>query len=227
MIKRKGIETMAKVSPFLVQKVIENVCGHVIQCFMARDESLIVETTGVLQAAKLMQLIQISKNVQVEVMEKENMNQSKEVIYARELLCDDDDSLLEYLKDQHVVKVERLKKRLQNGNFEDVGIFFITFGVTQLPETLKAGYMKYNVRPYVPKPMHVESLVTQENFARTHPAVLTARQLLIKIPKKRNVKRIQHALTAAAIIIRCHVETVLNTRSKKSIKKSESRKRSQ
>lgn len=153
IMKRKHVtETMRDVSPFLIQKVIQNLCGEVINVSMMSNKNLLIETIDVKQANLLIQLTQMDDNKQVEVQEDVKKNSSKGVIIAPELLCESDEVILEHLTSQQVVEIYRVKRKEANGNVKETGTFFVTFDKPDLPNNIKAGYMNYNVRPYIPTP---------------------------------------------------------------------------
>ncbi|MGV1080788.1 MAG: hypothetical protein ACOYD1_13235, partial [Candidatus Nanopelagicales bacterium] len=128
IMKRKhATETMMTVSPFLIQRVIQNLCGEVSSVSMMANKSLLIETVDVKQASKLIQLTQMDVNKQVEVQEDIKKNSSKGVMIAPELLCESDEVILENLASQQVTEIYRVKRKEANGNLKETGTFFITF----------------------------------------------------------------------------------------------------
>lgn len=153
MKKKNSNENMMKVSPFLVAKVIDNVCGGVNDIRMNKSCNLVIEAKNVAQAAKLIQITKLNEEIEVEVIKNEQMNSSKGVVFAPQLLCETNEILLENLKDQHVTEINRAKKRNFEGDLVDSGLLFITFSIRDIPQSIKAGYLSLPVRPFVPRPM--------------------------------------------------------------------------
>lgn len=151
MISDENGKTMMDFSPFLVQKVIENVGGVVNETKMLSDRSLLIETKDLKQANKIIQICSLADNMKVVVIEENKFNTSKGVIYAPQLLCVSDDQLLIDLQSQFVSQISRLEVS-RDGIKKANGIFFVTFATPELPEKLNAGYLRLEVRPYVPKP---------------------------------------------------------------------------
>lgn len=148
-IERKGnSEDMAKVSPFLIHKFLQNVCGEVQSSKLTQAGYVLVETKNEEQARKLIQVTQMSNEIKVNISENERLNQSKGVIFAKDLLCVSEEEIVAELKDQqHVTEVYRVKKRMANGTMSETGVFFVTFSTRDVPNELNAGYTKFSVRP--------------------------------------------------------------------------------
>jgi len=152
-ISRKGPEeTFLNVSPFLVEKAVANVCGKVNGIKLSREGRLIVETKSAKQASKLMELTNLNSDIEVLVSENERMNSSKGVIFATVLLCESNETILEHLSVQHVVAIERAKRRNQVGDLIESGLFFVTFSTREIPEYLNVGYLHLPVCPFIPRP---------------------------------------------------------------------------
>lgn len=70
LIARKNSnETLKNISPFLIKKVIDNVCGEVDMCKKIRSGELLVKTKNATQATKLIQLVSLNNEIRVEVKE--------------------------------------------------------------------------------------------------------------------------------------------------------------
>ena len=80
------------------------------------------------------------------------LNSTKGVIKCRELRSLSEAKICENLKDQGVTEIHRVTVR-KGEEREPTNTLFVTFCVPKLPETLKIGYMRVKIRPYVPSPM--------------------------------------------------------------------------
>ena len=89
----------------------------------------------------------------VAVKKDEKSNQSLGVIYCRDLKYSTTDEIIEELKRQHVVDIKSSKKRGQDGETYDTGLYFVTFDTRQTPNEIKIGYEVVDVCQYIPEPM--------------------------------------------------------------------------
>lgn len=135
-------KTMKHVSPFLIEKTVEEIAGKTYMKLLPSG-SILIKTENVKQAQGLIQLTHLPKGVRVKVEECEPMNSRRGLIFARELLIETDVDILSYLRDQNVTAIQR---EFTSGN-KETGKLIITFGTSELPKTLKCGYMNYIVRP--------------------------------------------------------------------------------
>ena len=89
----------------------------------------------------------------VAVKKDEKSNQSLGVIYCRDLKYSTTDEIIEELKRQHGVDIKSSKKRGQDGETYDTGLYFVTFDTRQTPNEIKIGYEVVDVCQYIPEPM--------------------------------------------------------------------------
>lgn len=78
-------KTMADISPFAVQRALENIAGPEVQAKMLRDGSLLIEAKDLATANKLIQITSILSH-KIKVIEDARFNSIKGVIYAPALL---------------------------------------------------------------------------------------------------------------------------------------------
>lgn len=156
--RNDGNETMATVSPFVLRKCIDGVCGIINNITCLRDGTVLIHTKNAKQAARLIQLTQINSSTHIKVSEHVRLNSAKGVIFkCHQLTSMTDDEILQELNDQdeNLIKVLEIKRiTRKNGQNEiPTGTFFVTFGSPTLPEAIYAGYTRIQVNPYIPNPM--------------------------------------------------------------------------
>lgn len=88
---------------------------------------------------------------QVTVTPHRSMNTVRGVVSDDDLINLPDSELLDGWKEQNVVNVQRIKIRRDNIEKATKHII-VTFGSSELPETIETGYTKLRVRPYIPNP---------------------------------------------------------------------------
>ena len=148
-----GDKRFTGLSPFYVKKVVDNVAGgSVITARQTRDGKIVVHTTSRKQAENFMKLSKIDQ-FNVIVSEDEKASQSTGVIYCRDLKYSSDEEILDELKEQKVIGIKRAKKRGENGDLFETGLYFVTFDVRQTPSEIKVGYENLEVRPFIPEPL--------------------------------------------------------------------------
>lgn len=144
--------TMKDMSPILLEKAFQTVTNNgKITCRTLKSGDIMIKTENVKQAKSLITLTKIS-HANIEVTEHKTLNSCKGVVSAYELKYEDSETLLEYLKTQHVTKVDFHTKLINNERIK-TGLVFVTFGKTELPEYLRIGCLRLNVRPFIPPPM--------------------------------------------------------------------------
>lgn len=149
--ENNGQRTLSSVSPFLVMKAIEICAGKPKNVKLLRDGSLLILTTTKKQAEKLYKLKSLSDEIQVKVSEHKTLNLSKGTIYCRDIIVSTDDEIKEALKEQNVVDIYRMKRRVDK-ILVDSGMFILTFNLSHLPTKIDCGYQQLEVREYIPNP---------------------------------------------------------------------------
>ena len=79
-------------------------------------------------------------------------NQSRGVLYAPELLTIDTEEIQSELKEQNVVTVVRMKKKVESGHIP-LPTLILTFNSYRLPNIIRAGWLTFKVKPYIPSPL--------------------------------------------------------------------------
>uniref|UniRef100_A0A6B0V6C2 Putative tick transposon n=1 Tax=Ixodes ricinus TaxID=34613 RepID=A0A6B0V6C2_IXORI len=141
---------LAKLSPFLVSKVLEGIIGMNFNAKTMASGDLLVETNTKQQSEALLALNAVA-DYKVSVTPHRKLNTIQEVISEDDLLETSEAEIVEGLSGQGVVAARRITIR-RDGAERKTKHVILTFDSTTLPETLKAGYLRCRVRPYVPSP---------------------------------------------------------------------------
>ena len=151
-IKRdKSDEKMSDLSPFVVDKAIRSVLGknYTSKISMLRSGLLLIEVDQVAEYNKLAKCKKIG-DIRVKISAHKQLNSSKGTIY-----CDNDavgsltdKQIQEELSAQGVSDVYRVTKR----DGKKTNVYILTFSTPKLPSEIKIGYIKTNVRLYIPNP---------------------------------------------------------------------------
>lgn len=179
--RTNSTDTLANVSPFLIKKVIDNVCGgEVSQCKKLRNGTILVKTKNVKQAMSLMKLISLTPSITIDVTEHKFLNTCKGVVYCNALRGIEESEILEELKSQSVIEVNKIFKKV-NGVLQETGLVVFKFAQSSLPDYIYVGYEKINIRTYIPMPLRCnkclrfghlakfcENMKTCCNCAKTH-----------------------------------------------------------
>ena len=148
-----GDKKFPGLSPFFIKKVVDNVAGGtVITAKQIRDGRILVHTATKKQTENFLKLQELN-NWKVTTKEDLKSNQSRGVIFCRDLKYSSDEEICEELKSQGVTEVKRCKRRGINGENYDTGLFFMTFDFIQVPSELKIGYEIVEVRVFIPEPL--------------------------------------------------------------------------
>lgn len=152
MSRTQSDDTLKNVSPFLIKKVIDSVCGQIDTCKKLRNGDLLLKTKNATQATKLIQIISLSTDIKVEVKEHNSLNNTKGVIYCNDLRGIPEKEILSELKQQNVIEVQKILKK-EGESLIETGLIIIVFSLSKLPDEIDIGYEKTKVRPYIPMPL--------------------------------------------------------------------------
>lgn len=147
---------MQKVSPFLIKKKIDYVAGsEVLECKKLRNGTLMIKCINKNQAEKLMKITSLCDTIKVKVEIHQVFNKCKGRIYSRDLCYLTDEEILEELKGQHVIEIQRIKRKDKNGRRtnEDNGLYILTFSKCDAPEKVLIGYEQVAVSLHIPLPL--------------------------------------------------------------------------
>lgn len=104
------------------------------------------------QGKKIKEIKTIDKNPVTTALHK-TLNHCVGTVYSEAMSQSTEEEILEKLQDQGVIKVERMKKKTQNG-LENTNRYIITFNRTKLQSLIKlAEWHREIVEMYIPTPM--------------------------------------------------------------------------
>ncbi|GBM80764.1 hypothetical protein AVEN_10629-1 [Araneus ventricosus] len=144
-------ESFHTVSPFLVEKAITAKLGMTKSTRKLRSGDLLIEIATRKQAQQIIQLKSLD-TIPVTVSAHATLNSSKGVISCGELLHVPMEEVLKGFQPQGVTHIQRIKIR-QNGQLIDTKHLILTFHSPKIPDSVRAGYIKLKVRPYIPNPL--------------------------------------------------------------------------
>ncbi|KAM7291824.1 hypothetical protein ISCGN_028395 [Ixodes scapularis] len=138
----------AKLSPFIVAKVLEHLIGHSYQAKKLHSGDLLVEVTTQKQSVAIQKMKSIVET-SVTVTPHRTLNTVRGVISEEDLLDVSEDEILEGLRNSSVIAVKRIILRREGQEIPSKHLI-LSFVRHCLPATVKAGYLNCRVRPYVP-----------------------------------------------------------------------------
>lgn len=144
-------QTLAKISPFVINKAIVGAGGQPASIRKLRDGTLLVEAVNEVQASKILKMKSFFDQVSVTVEPHATLNSSKGIMYCRELLDCTLEEVKAELKSQLVSDVVRIMRK-DNGNLVPTAGLILTFSSPNPPTKLFVGYMSISVRPYFRNP---------------------------------------------------------------------------
>ena len=144
-------DVFKNISPFKASRDIVNVCGSEPKIRPQDDGTLLVEVSSPEQSEKLLKMSSLVGR-RVTCFPHPLHNQCRGVIYAPELLSLDTEEIQLELEEQNVVKVVRMKKKVGD-QIVPLATLILTFKTHKLPNVIKAGWLNFRVKPYIPSPM--------------------------------------------------------------------------
>lgn len=151
IIKSDEIDSLKKLSPFVVQKSLESISTQIEKTSRMRDGSLLILVKSKAVAERFLAVSSFA-GVKVSVTDQTSLNCIKGIIFCNELTLVDDSEILSELKPQFVTSVYRLKKKVNNELVPTSGLI-LTFDLHKIPDEIKIGFLSVKVRLYVPNPM--------------------------------------------------------------------------
>ena len=135
---------------FEIHRDIVKCCGREPRISSLNKQHLLVEANSPEESRKLLSLSALG-GVLIECTPHANLNQSRGLIFAPQLLQYSEEKLERELEAQGVVKVQRLKKKI-GGALTPLCSLILTFDSVRLPEYIKAAWFKYKIKQYIPRP---------------------------------------------------------------------------
>ena len=139
---------LSKLSPFAIAKGIKGLAGEP-KSVKVTSQGLLIEVEKKAHSDNLLRSTEIA-NIPILVTAHKTLNTCRGVVRCKELAGLDEEEIQSELSGQQVTAVKRI--------FIDKGTratntYILTFGKTSLPSTIKAGYLRLKVTPYIPNPL--------------------------------------------------------------------------
>ena len=139
---------LKKLSPFAVAKGIKGIAGEPKDVKFIRT-GLLIEVTRQTHSDNLLKTTTFV-TIPVRVTAHKSLNTRKGVIRCQELAGLDEEEIQNELASQHVVHVKRIY--VDRGK-KATHTYIMTFEATELPRSIKIGYINARVGVYVPNPL--------------------------------------------------------------------------
>ena len=151
-LKFPSIEIETKINLIAVDKDIKKQISEPKKIKKLNKDTLLIEVKSDNQGKKLKEVKKVA-NLEVVIREHQSLNQSQGTVYSEAMSNSSIEELLEALSDQHVIKIERMKKKV-NGVLESTHRYIITFNKPDLPRSIKITNWHFElIEVYLPKPM--------------------------------------------------------------------------
>lgn len=149
---QKEGETLKKVSPFLIRRVLSaSVSGELKSAKKLRDGTLLIETKNFEQSKKIKNMKTLH-NIDITVETHKTLNTCRGVISHYDLLYVEVDEIKREMASQGVIEVRRLNAKRNGENINTTSVL-LTFALEKLPEKVFIGYESVPVRPFIPSPV--------------------------------------------------------------------------
>ena len=148
---------MSKLSPFAVNKAIVAVLGSdPFNIKKLRNGEILIEVDKEAQGSKLLKTTKLNLTmdnvIPINVSPHYSLNTKKEVIGCPDIKDCSDEEILEGLKDEGVIKLDRILV-FRDGQRKPTGTFMLTFQSQTLPKYIRVGYYRVAVSQFIPNPV--------------------------------------------------------------------------
>ncbi|GBN97626.1 hypothetical protein AVEN_98288-1 [Araneus ventricosus] len=134
-----------------LEKAISGSLGEIQSIRKLRSGDLLVEVKSRKQSQQILKLKTLG-TIPVSLTAHTSLNTCKGVITCGELLNKTVEKITEELNSGGVIHVRRISIR-RDGQLLPTKHLILTFHKPKLPESIRAGYIKLAVRPYIPNPL--------------------------------------------------------------------------
>lgn len=145
---------LGKVNPFYIETALNQQAGKETETKRLKDGTLLIKAKNELQAKKLLAMKKLGSEYNVIVKEHGFLNETQGMIYCHDAKYLTEEEIKDGLQaqNQKVTNVYKMK-RMENGILSPTPLCILTFKSTQLPESIKFGFLRVNVEMYIPNPM--------------------------------------------------------------------------
>ena len=146
-----------KLSPFAVNKAIVAVLGSdPFNIKKLRNGEILIEVDKEAQSSKLLKTAKLNLTmdnfIPITVSPHYSLNTKKGVIRCPDIKECSDEEILEGLKDEGVIKLDRISV-FRDGQKKPTGTFILTFQSQTLPKYIRVGYYRVAVSQFIPCPI--------------------------------------------------------------------------
>ncbi|XP_055951582.1 uncharacterized protein LOC129987649 [Argiope bruennichi] len=138
-------------SPFAIHKAITGIGGEPKSVKKLKSGDFLIETLSSSQTKSFLNAKTLL-DIPISITPHKSLNSVRGVISEPDLLNTSDSDILESFSDQGVIHVLRITVR-KGTEFQPTIHIILTFNKTQLPKSIKAGYLHCRVRPFIPNPI--------------------------------------------------------------------------
>lgn len=110
-----------------------------------------LKSIGEFLSLKMVQIRELS--IEIIISCRKDLNENKRFMHHKHLISLEDEEILEYLKEQNVISLFRIKRKDSLGNKISTGSFIIQFNDTNIPAFLKVDWIQINVQRLEDRPM--------------------------------------------------------------------------
>ena len=148
---------LSKLSPFAVNKAIVAVLGSdPFNMKKLRNGDILVELDKENQSSKLLKTTKLNLTmdnvIPITVSPHYNLNTKKGVIRCPDIKDCSDEEILDGLKDEGVIKLDRILV-FRDGQRKPTGTFILTFQSQTLPKYIRVGCYRVAVSQFIPNPI--------------------------------------------------------------------------
>lgn len=143
---------ITKLSPFVIHRNLLEITGkELANVTKQRNGMLLLEAADQDQSEKLLKSTRLG-DISITVCPHNSMNQVKGVIKCRDLWGIEDTEIAQEMANQDVTEARRITVQ-RHGSTVRTNLVILTFKLLKLPSTVKIGYARVKVEPYIPNPL--------------------------------------------------------------------------
>ncbi len=142
-----------KINPFAVSKAVEGICGDVKNVTRLRSGSLLIECARRQQSINLLKAKHFA-NIPITVSVHKSLNSCRGIIRDRANCLSDmsEEDITQELTSQGVTSVKRFTRK-DHDRVVRTNTYLVTFALSKLPDSIKAGYFNIGVDVFIPNPL--------------------------------------------------------------------------
>ncbi|GFW25074.1 putative RNA-directed DNA polymerase from transposon BS [Trichonephila clavipes] len=142
---------MSSTSPFAIHKALIGIGGEPKSVKKLRSGDLLIETSSEVQTKSFL-LAKSFLDSPANITPHKSLNSSRGVISEPDLLTTSEAEIREGFSNQGVIQVRRITIKKVTAIIPTKHLV-LTFSSPTLPQTIKAVYLNFKIRPYIPNPL--------------------------------------------------------------------------